>query len=217
MRTTFDALIDHLSHLGFTPSVVIDAGVAWGTPALYKAWPDAYFHLIEALPKFETDLQNILRSEVRGEYHLKAVSDTPGHVKIGVDDHPLGWAGASLGHDGRPGEHVFDVEVVRMDDLIDPENLNGRLLMKTDLQGYDLAALRGAPKILARTEVVIAEVHIFGESNRLIDVGNLMKDSGFRLYDVVGHLHRPYDNALSQVDACFVREGSPLLAYEGYA
>jgi FkbM family methyltransferase len=195
---------------------VIDAGVAWGTPELYDTWPNAYFHLIEALPKFEPELKNIL-ARVTGEYHLKAVSDAPGKARIGVNDEPIAWASASLSHDGRSGEHVYDVEVVRMDDLIDPESLRGRILLKTDLQGYDLAALRGAPKILEKVEVIIAEVHIFGEANRFIDVANHLRDCGFRLYDIVGALHRPYDDALSQVDACFARETSPLFAYEGYA
>ena len=45
---------------------VVDVGVAYGTPALYTAFPDAYFFLFEPVAEFEPHLKSILTS-VRGE------------------------------------------------------------------------------------------------------------------------------------------------------
>ena len=43
-----DVLVN-VARLGFVPNVVIDVGVAKGTPALYNTFPDSYHLLIEPL------------------------------------------------------------------------------------------------------------------------------------------------------------------------
>ena len=37
-----------------------------------------------------------------------------------------------------------------------------------------------------------------------------MRDSGFVLFDIIGVLRRPLDRAMTQIDAVFVPENSPL-------
>jgi hypothetical protein len=79
--------------LALIPDVqtVIDVGVLYGTPELYKAFPSAYLILIEALPPYERYCSKILaRRQGGGEYHLVAAGDENGIVQIRhYIDHPM--------------------------------------------------------------------------------------------------------------------------------
>ena len=87
-------LLAHLKSLGFAPQTVIDVGVAYGTPPLYKAFPEAYFILCEPISDFEKYLKSHLNN-LKGEYHLCAVSDSDGTAQIYVSEQA---DGSSLMH-----------------------------------------------------------------------------------------------------------------------
>src|SRR6266436_4167158 len=77
-------------------------------------------------------------------------------------------------------------------------------LVKLDVQGFELEALKGATQLFGRTEVFIMETPVFHE------VVQFMADRGYLTYDFPGFLRRPRDGALGQCGVCFVRENSPL-------
>ena len=45
----WDDSLQRFKKLGFEPKTVIDIGVATGTPALYRNFPEAYYILIDPL------------------------------------------------------------------------------------------------------------------------------------------------------------------------
>ena len=80
--------------------------------------------------------------------------------------------------------------------------------------------LAGAPATLQRTEMVIAEVSLFrffAGGPLLHDVVAFMRCNGFVIYDIAGHLRRPLDGALAQLDLVFVREDGPFRQHHEYA
>ena len=84
-------------------------------------------------------------------------------------------------------------------------------LIKLDIQGFELEALKGATKTFGYTEVYILEVSLFPFSDGpgmpiLGDVINFMLDYGYVVYDFAGFLRRPLDGALGQCDICFVKK-----------
>lgn len=98
---------------------------------------------------------------------------------------------------------VRPVEVVRLDDEIESAEL-----VKVDVQGFEMEVLKGAPRLLERTEVWIIEtsLHPFSPGRALTgDVISFMGTKGYVLGDIAGYLRRPSDGALAQVDVCFVR------------
>jgi FkbM family methyltransferase len=50
------------------------------------------------------------------------------------------------------------IPVRRVDDILDGLSLPGPLLIKLDVQGYEMEALRGMPRILAKADYVYAEL-----------------------------------------------------------
>ncbi len=89
------------------------------------------------------------------------------------------------------------------------------MLLKVDVQGYELEVLRGGTRTLALAEVVLLEVSLL-EYNQgaplMPEVVAFMASAGFVPYDVCGQFRRETDNALCQIDIMFVRRESALRA-----
>ncbi|QOV90172.1 FkbM family methyltransferase [Humisphaera borealis] len=200
-------LFRHLGNRGFRPRTVIDVGVAHGTHALYAQFPDAYYHLFEPVAEFEKDIRWHL-TRLRGEYWPVALSDKPGVQSLfltGQSD------GASLMHSDVPPENpqLRQVEVSTLDTAFKDKTVEGPILLKTDCQGADLKVIQGGLNFVTHCDVIVLEVgmfHYWGPSTPdFTDVIRYMADIGFVTYDVVGHMDRPRDGALGQVDVAFVK------------
>lgn len=103
-----------------------------------------------------------------------------------------------------------EIEIIMIDDLIESAKINNPELIKLDIQGFELEALKGAEKTFGYTEVYILEVSLFPYNEApdmpvLSDVINFMLNRGYVVYDFPGFLRRPLDGALGQCDICFVK------------
>lgn len=113
---------------------------------------------------------------------------------------------------------AFDREMVglpmrRLDNL--ETGLKGPLLLKLDVQGYELQVLAGATETLKQTEVILAEVALL-EYNKgaplMAEVVAFLASRGFVPYDFGDMYRRHEDSALFQCDMIFVRADSELRA-----
>jgi hypothetical protein len=89
------------------------------------------------------------------------------------------------------------------------------LLMKLDVQGFELEILKGGKKALGASEVVIMEASLleYNEGAPLFaDVVAFMRQEGFEVYDFCGQNRRETDHALFQTDVVFARRESGLRA-----
>jgi hypothetical protein len=95
--------------------------------------------------------------------------------------------------------------------LIPPE----RALLKLDLEGHELAALRGAGLMLKYVEVLITEAHIFAppswQRSCLGTIAAEVHQHGFELFDVASLSGRSRDGRLRIGDFVFVNKTSALL------
>jgi FkbM family methyltransferase len=72
----------------FSPRTIVDVGAGRGTPRLYKAFPEAYYFLIEPLTEYEPDLRKALEP-YQGEYIFAAVGATNTRAFINVEPRPM--------------------------------------------------------------------------------------------------------------------------------
>ena len=105
----------------------------------------------------------------------------------------------------------------RLDDVIGESAIGHPLpkglLLKLDVQGYELEVLRGGKSTLANAEFLILETSLlpYNEGGATFaDVLGFMNDAGFVSYDFCGQFRRRSDWALCQTDVAFVRRDSPL-------
>jgi hypothetical protein len=103
-----------------------------------------------------------------------------------------------------------EIEIITIDDLIESSKIKPPEIIKLDIQGFELEALKGAEKTFGYTEAYILEVSLFSFSDVpgmpvLSDVINFMLERDYVVYDFPGFLRRPLDGALGQCDICFVK------------
>jgi FkbM family methyltransferase len=224
----FDGMRDALVLLkkaGYELEVVIDCGAntgQWSRIAL-SVFPDAAFHLFEPQPSCAAALQVLARRASRMTLHHAAVTE-PGVAEVRM----IGGGSAGGGTGAwvaRPGEVAIGEVVckaVTLDDCLGGVVTPGqRALLKLDIEGHEVAALRGAARLLESVEVVLSELQFYeiGDNQQptFIDLLRTLDGSGFELYDFACLSARPRDQRLRMGDAVFIRRGSPLLADRGWA
>jgi hypothetical protein len=102
-----------------------------------------------------------------------------------------------------------------LDSLIDSAALQAPLLLKLDVQGFELEVLKGGRRTLKLSEVVIMEVSLLPYNDgapSFADVVGFMNEEGFVAFDFCGQFRRESDHALFQTDVVFVRRESNLRA-----
>lgn len=209
-RQSLRGALEHLKERGFEPATSIDVGVATGTFELYSTFPTARHLLIEPLEEYSEHLEQIVARYPGASYEIAAASQQAGEVVIHVHPDLFGSSIYLECDDPEVNGIPRVVPTVSLDELCSERELPGPYLIKIDVQGAELDVLRGAKRVLERTEYVVLEAVLydyFEHGPRISDLLSFMQEQGFALYDVLDPLYRPLDNALSQVDLVFVREG----------
>jgi FkbM family methyltransferase len=216
----FDAMADALELLkrqDFHPRVIIDGGANagnWTRMALH-VFPDAAVHLIEPQPACRPALERLARTHAAMTLHPVALSE-PGRTR-------LSFTGGTA--DGGTGVHVMiagetDVELECLATTLDGlfatriERAD-RPLLKLDVEGHELDALRGARALLDAIEVIIVEVQLYDINDSGVipvfrDVYDFLAGRGFELYDLASIGWRQRDMRMHMLDPVFVRSDSPL-------
>ena len=188
----------------FQPAGIIDIGANVGD---WARQADRIFncpiHMIEAQPALEGNLRStgfpytitLLGPESRPSvpFHLTGTGSSVMEELTGFEK-------------GR-----IDLPMQRLDDLrID---LPAPLLLKLDVQGYELEVLKGASETLKRTEVILSEVSLlpYNKGAPLMhEVIAFLADQDFLPFDICDGWRRSSDKALAQTDMIFARAASTL-------
>jgi len=207
-RTALETIV----RLGVEPQTVIDVGVQHGTNELYDTFPAAYHLLIEPVQEHENILKGLCRRLGRASYVIAAATNFDGEINLGVT--PNNRYAAVTECDEVPGRTIRRVRAATLDTLCREQGLRGPFLVKIDVDGHEVGVLQGATEILKAADYVIVESTLFIQ---LHDVVNYMVDQCFVIYDILEPLYRPIDDALWQVDLCFVPSTSPLRKIRQFA
>jgi len=191
------------------PSLVMDIGVAEGTPWLYEQWPNAEFLLFDPTHESRPHMEAIAK-RCNATIHNIALGERECYLTIKVRPD---IAGATFFDEIGEAEIVAEYEVpVRRVDSIVPE-IKQPCLVKIDVQGAELDVLKGFGETLKQVDVfdvetaLISTIHGASEFAAIVE---FFGSNGFCLYDIVGFIRRPLDGALAYVDAVFVPESSLL-------
>lgn len=172
-----------------SPATVFDVGVGRGTGELYRAFPEARMLLIEPLAEYRPALERI-SEKYDCRIIAKAAGNRCGRAEIAVD--PGDPHKSSFGRRAGPGAAggsltARAVEVTTLDRILrENPDLEPPFLLKIDTEGHELEVVEGADELLARTEVVIAEVSVserFEDGYRFEEFVAAMGARGFRVFD----------------------------------
>ena len=209
-------LLFELRARGFRPAAILDVGAydgRWSTMAA-EPFPDARFFLIEPQVEMKASLDSFCARHPGSRWVLAGAGAAPGHRTLTIRDGGRGstFLSGPSGPEERAGRQVA---VVAIDVLLDEGAMAMPDLVKLDVQGYELEALRGGERLFGPVEVFLLETSLFRFLPGMPlfhEVVAFMAQRGYHAYDLGGWLRRPHDGALGQVDVCFAREGGSLRA-----
>ena len=217
-RQTMAEVLNHLESVGFRPATMVDVGVAYGTPGFYGVFEDVRYLLVDPLEEYVPVMENICE-KYHGQWKLCAAGPEKGEITMNV--HP-DLSGSSV-HKESEGPHVDgvprQVPMHRLDTLLAEGEFKGPILLKLDVQGSELDVLAGATNALPDMEVIIMEVSLFSfykDTPQFAEMVARMLKLGYVVYDLFGGNNRLLDNALGQVDICFVKENGIFRATHHY-
>jgi FkbM family methyltransferase len=173
---------------GLRIATAIDIGCADGDFLLMlkavRGVGDAAFLNIDANPIYEESLRE-MEAVIGARYHIGPLAAASGPVTMIQGEHSY-WASLRTPEEGywhdsgltaKGAEHVT---ATTLDDLVRQRGLNGPFLLKLDVQGGERTVLQGARDVLAKTALVVIEVH----REDCHPVHTLLDGAGFDLFDI---------------------------------
>ena len=206
---------------GLAPKTVIDIGAAFGqfTADAVKFFPEAFYLLVEPLEEYRPNLDACLGNpKVKIVYAAAAAKSGKTIIHVHKD-----LVGSSLfleQEDSDVNGIPRTVPTKTVDELVAFHQLPPPYFIKIDTQGNEVETLKGSTKTLKQTDYVLLEVSffkVFKGGPEFTEVIRFMHKRGFVTYDMFNPLYRMLDNAMMQMDICFVSEESAFRKYHFYA
>ncbi len=215
----FAGFVDSLSRLGFSPGTVIDIGVADGTPWLYDGFPNAKLVLVEPNEHYDEKLKDQIKDR-EAEFHSFAAGSNEGVLRLNIlPNFPsssslleLSPVSRSTYHGRGEATETIGYEVaVRPLDSLPFETYPTPLLVKIDTEGFELEVIRGAEKILQKTDLVIAECSVlqrFEGGAVFSEIVAELARQGFDLFEIIEISDTAKDRITYYMDIAFIARDS---------
>ncbi|WP_226366707.1 FkbM family methyltransferase [Pseudonocardia sp. ICBG162] len=187
------ASTDHAdAGLGPHFATVVDVGASRGQFATFArhTWPAARIVCFEPLAEAARRIHEVVPGRV--EVHVTAVGSSPGAVDIHVSGHDDSSSLLPIGHQAEvfPGTAATGTREVPVTTLAGHlATAEGPVLLKIDVQGFELEVLRGAGDDLGRVDELLCEcsfVELYTGQALAGEVVGFLADRGFDLVHVSG-------------------------------
>jgi len=192
---------------------IVDLGANVGqfARAASSAFPEATIYSVEPNP----DVVALLRSNLADVSRVNVIATAVGDVDGETEFHCSSQSQTSsiLRRNALNGDtsgadsdtRTIVVPVQRLDSIFKDVKLASPALLKLDLQGYELAALKGAERVLQQFDYVIVEA-VFEEfyvgEPHFEDIWEYLRAAGFSMLRPMAYL-RDRHGAISQTDILF--------------
>jgi len=205
---------------GFHPAGIVDVGANvgdWSRMAT-SVFPEVPVAMLDGNRDFESALRDTARTI--GSRATCVIGVLGPEDRDAVPFYSLGSGSGVLPELTTFDREVREVPMTTLDATMRTSDglgdlAQGPLLMKMDVQGFELEVLRGGTKTLTRTGLLIIEASLLpynAGAPLVAEVVAFMHTAGFVVYDFCGQFRRESDLTLFQTDVVFVPAESPLRA-----
>lgn len=210
------AAVEHAAILGpLDVRSVVDVGANRGQFSLFAShyYPHASITAIEPLSAPADRFARLFADDDRVTLHRTALGPEAGEAAMHVSGHddsssllPITATQEKL-FKGTAAVRTESVRICRLTDLLDAEAITKPALLKLDVQGFELEALRGCEELLPLFTYVCAEgsfVELYQGQARAEEVIAWLRDHGFVLVCMYGTVSDDLGRAI-QADMLFQR------------
>jgi FkbM family methyltransferase len=195
--------------------IIADVGGSTGTTAILysKAFPKAPVYVFEPIQESFSALKERLKNERNAFPINKALGNEVGKASINVASRISSSSIFNLYTD--PSAPVFTealahertetIQISTLDTEI-PEDKQV-LILKIDVQGYELEVLKGGAETLKRTQVITLEMNNhngYTGSPKYFELDNFLRNTGFCLYELLPSTHT--NGRLVEWDCIYVNQ-----------
>jgi FkbM family methyltransferase len=199
--------------LGGKADLIVDGGANVGgmTTLFRKQYPSAVIHAFEPIPELGEKLRVNFARDPRVVVHVKALGERRETRNFQITENLVSSSlfapGGRLAkyHGGKVAvQRAVEVDVVALREAVFTPHID---ILKLDLQGGELAALKGCgEKLLKSTKIIELEAmfaEVYDGQPLFADVDAFLRGKGFRLYNLYD-LYTHEDGQLLQGDAVYV-------------
>lgn len=187
------AAVEHVGAMRSTPAAtVIDVGANIGQFSLMTRanHPQAMIHAFEPLSAMADVYEKVFAGDPRVALHRCAAGASASTSALNVSKQPdsssllpISDQQSSL-FPGTEQAGIEQVRVERIDDVVDVTKLQEPILVKLDVQGFELEALKGMPRVLERAKWVYLEVSftsLYTGQPLANEIAHWLNQNGFEL------------------------------------
>jgi len=216
LRQGVGAAIEHENALRpLVLAALVDVGANKGQFSLMTRalFPNAVIHAFEPLDEAAGKFRALFAGDSGVTLHQMALGEEAGTAEIHVSGHadsssllPITARQNEL-FPGTASIGTQTIVVARGDDVLGTFDLPRPLMIKLDVQGFELSALRGLPRMLARADFVYVEVsfvELYANQSLADEVIAFLRSQGFRLTGIYNLATGPGGMSV-QADALFTR------------
>lgn len=182
---------------GHSVANILDAGASRGhiSERMLGKFPQAHVWAFEPNPMYRQVLESYASRENRFHPFFAALSDHAGTAELNITEsagntsllRPTDRL-STIDPVGAAVRQKVSVPIMTIDDWARQNKVDGVQLMKFDIQGYELAALKGAVQTLRTSTLAIyTEVwfnSVYENGAILSDLDLFLREHGFVLYDL---------------------------------
>lgn len=225
----FHAQKEFIDRLGVTSPVIFDIGAHKGeTVARYKElFTDSTIYCFEPFQGSAEILRSRFSSDPTVHVFQNAVSDINGSKTFFVNENdatnsllPRTKYSRRYYSKAADSKSTVDVEVVTIDEIILTNDIDHIDILKFDIQGGELMALKGAEKVLKenRVSVIYSEtlfVPHYENNPLLLDLWKYLDHYNYTLFDIYD-LYRATNGQLRFADTMFISNDTRSRVLDSY-
>lgn len=175
---------------------IIDGGANRGDTGMTirRLFPEAPVHLFEPVSAAYQELATRFASDPLAHTHQLALGERAERAAIHINRNlwtcsllPANERGLGFHGDWCETVRTESIDVIRLDEWATQQGIDELGIVKLDLQGFELPALRGMGALLSNTRAVYAEAQITPEyagASTLSEIDLFMRSQGFGLYQL---------------------------------
>ena len=170
--------------------VIFDLGCHVGSTIeeINKIWPQAKVYGFEPFKDFANKCHKRFLKNSQIEIYQIAISDRKGYSNLTTSNYALSLHGNNLSTNYE-GNCKTKVRTIKLDNFVDEKKINNIKLIKIDVEGHELAVLKGMKNLLSKqkVDVIVCEVmfieHFKGQA-LFLELSKFLEKFGYIIFDI---------------------------------